>query len=221
MSYTETYYMSRSMSKVYLNMAASVLNSMLVAYYISHSPGLAEFFLTGAMKWVILLLPLPMVFVIVPILSRIETPLYVAQACLHLFAATVGIGISSIFIVHTSTDITSAFLGAVVLFTILAVYGATTKRNLEGIGQFMAVGLIAIIIAGIVNLFLGSTLLQLTISSLGVIIFLGLTAYDAQRIQELVRYGGASAEVLGALNMYLNFINLFLDLLNIISLSDD
>jgi len=108
-------------------------------------------------------------------------------------------------------------MGAAVLFGTLSVYGYFTKKNLDSIGQFMFVGLIAIIIASLINMFVGSSLMAMVISGLAIIIFLGLTAYDTQKIREQIMYGNFddSAEITGALTLYLDFINLFLNLLSL------
>jgi FtsH-binding integral membrane protein len=107
-------------------------------------------------------------------------------------------------------------MGAVVLFGTMSLYGYLTKRDLTSVGQFMFVGLIAIVIASIINIFVGSTVAQMVISAISVIVFLGLTAYDTQKIREMVSYNDSgNAEVSGALTLYLDFINLFLALLRL------
>jgi FtsH-binding integral membrane protein len=107
-------------------------------------------------------------------------------------------------------------MGAAVLFGTMSFYGYFTKRDLTSVGQFMFVGLIAIIIASIVNIFIGSTAFQMAISAIGIIVFLGLTAYDTQKIRSLVSVDNdGKAEVMGALSLYLDFINLFLMLLQL------
>jgi FtsH-binding integral membrane protein len=113
-------------------------------------------------------------------------------------------------------SIVSAFMSAAILFGTMSFYGYFTKKNLDSIGQFMFIGLIAIIISSIVNIFIGSTVFQMVISAASVIVFLGLTAYDTQKIRELVSVeNDGKAEVMGALNLYLDFINLFLALLQL------
>jgi FtsH-binding integral membrane protein len=114
-------------------------------------------------------------------------------------------------------SIFTAFMGAAVLFGVMSFYGYFTKKNLDSIGQYMFVGLIAIIIASLINLFIGSTVLQMTVSAIAVVVFLGLTAYDTQRIRQMVSVGGDTGreEVWGALSLYLDFINLFLSLLQL------
>lgn len=211
-----------AMSRVYRNMALSVFNSMVVAYIVSQSPILTEFFLTGAMKWVVLLSPLALIFAFYAILQNNESPI-VAHGLLHIFAAIMGISLSAVFVHYSASLITSALMGATVLFTTMAIYGMTTKRDLTSLGGFLIVGLIALIVVSVINLFIGNSGLDLVLSGIGVIIFLGFTAYDAQNIQEIVRYeSNTNLEVMGALSLYLDFVNLFLDLLRIFgALSDD
>jgi hypothetical protein len=139
-----------------------------------------------------------------------------AQLMLHGFAALMGLSFATIFAVFTMGSIVSAFMGAAILFAVMSGYGYFTKQNLDSLGKFMFVGLIAIILASIVNIFIGSTVMQTVISALAIIIFLGLTAYDTQKIREEVSYNNDGvAEVRGALTLYMDFINLFLNLLNL------
>jgi len=118
--------------------------------------------------------------------------------------------------VFTMGSIVSAFMGAAILFAVMSGYGYFTKRSLDSMGKFMFIGLIAICIASIVNIFIGSTVMQTVISALAIIIFLGLTAYDTQKIREEVSYdNNGVAEIRGALTLYMDFINLFINLLNL------
>jgi FtsH-binding integral membrane protein len=173
------------------------------------------FFFTGAMKWIVIFAPLVAIFAISFNMHKVSYS--TAQFMLHGFAALMGLSFATIFVVYTIGSIVTAFMGAAVLFGTMSLYGYFTKRNLDSIGQFMFVGLIAIIIASIINIFIGSSVAQMVISALAVIIFLGLTAYDTQKIRELVSVGGdtGSQEVAGALTLYLDFINLFLSLLQL------
>jgi FtsH-binding integral membrane protein len=140
----------------------------------------------------------------------------VAQLCLHGFAALMGLSFSMIFAVFAMGSIVSAFMGAAILFAVMSGYGYFTKRSLDSVGKFMFVGLIAICIASIVNIFIGSTVMQMVISALAIIIFLGLTAYDTQQIREELMYETSdAAEVRGALTLYMDFINLFFNLLQL------
>jgi FtsH-binding integral membrane protein len=140
-----------------------------------------------------------------------------AQTALHGFAALMGLSFATIFIVFTLGSIVSAFMSAAVLFAVMTLYGYFTKRSLESVGQFMFIGLIAIIIASVINIFVGSTVAQMVISALAIVIFLGLTAWDTQRIRVMVSHGDSDGrgEVAGALSLYLNFINIFLNLLQL------
>jgi hypothetical protein len=166
------------------------------------------------MKWIVILAPLAAIFAISFYMHKVTKGQ--AMLMLHGFAALMGISFAAIFVVYTSMSIVQAFLGAACLFLAMSLYGYTTKRDLTSVGQFMFIGLIGIIIASIVNIFIGSSLMQMVVSALAVIIFLGLTAYDTQKIREMIAYDrGGHAEVSGALTLYLDFINLFLNLLQL------
>jgi len=128
-----------------------------------------------------------------------------------------------IFAVFTMGSIVSAFMSAGVLFAVMSGYGYFTKQSLDSMGKFMFVGLIAIIIASIINIFIGSTVMQMVISAIAVIVFLGLTAYDTQKIREMVAVDGDTGreEVMGALTLYMDFINLFINLLQLFGIKKD
>jgi FtsH-binding integral membrane protein len=127
-----------------------------------------------------------------------------------------GLSFATIFAVFTMGSIVSAFMGAAVLFGTMSFYGYFTKQSLDSVGKFMFVGLIAIVIAGIVNIFIGSSVMAMVISTLAIIIFLGLTAYDTQKIREELSIDTTpAAEVSGALTLYMDFINLFINLLQL------
>jgi FtsH-binding integral membrane protein len=134
-----------------------------------------------------------------------------------------GLSFAMIFAVFTMGSIVSAFMSAGVLFAVMSAYGYFTKKSLDSMGKFMLVGLIAIIIASIINIFIGSTVMQMVISALAIIIFLGLTAYDTQKIRELVSVDGDTGreEVMGALTLYMDFINLFINLLQLFGIKKD
>lgn len=205
---------NEAMSRVYSMMAMAVLNSMIVSYFVSTSPALMTFLFTGVMKWIVVLSPLAAIFAISYFMPRANRSQ--AYLMLHGFAALMGVSFATIFVVYTSLSIVQAFLGAVCLFLTMSLYGYTTKRDLTSIGQFLFVGLIAIILVSLINLFIGSSLVSMVVSALAVLIFLGLTAYDTQKIREMVAYDRTGhAEVSGALTLYLDFINLFLNLLQL------
>jgi FtsH-binding integral membrane protein len=205
-----------AMARVYNNMFFAVLTSMVVSYFVGSSPELLQFFFTGFTKWVVIFAPLAFIFA-VPFLLNADIGRSGKLLVLHSFAALMGLSFAIIFAVYTMGSIVSAFMGAAVLFGVMSAYGYFTKKNLDSVGRFMFIGLIAIIIASIINIFIGSSLMAMVVSALAIIIFLGLTAYDTQKIREQIMYSGFddSAEISGALTLYLDFINLFLNLLNL------
>lgn len=207
---------NEAMGRVYGHMMAAVLNSMIVSYLVGTSPALLEFFFTGVMKWIVIFAPLAFIFA-VPVLLNAGIGRVGKVLTLHAFAALMGLSFATIFAIYTMGSIVSAFMGAGVLFGCLSFYGYFTKRNLDSLGKFMFVGLIAIVIASIINIFIGSSVMQMVISAVAIVIFLGLTAYDTQQIREIVSDGeaGDGAEISGAITLYLDFINIFLSLLNL------
>ena len=210
-----------AMGRVYGHMSLAVAVSMIVSYFVGTSPELLAFFFTGAMKWIVIFAPLVAIFAFAFASENFnKTQL---QLFLHGFAALMGLSMATIFAIFTMGSIVSAFMGAAILFGTMSFYGYFTKKNLDSVGKFMFVGLIAIIIAGIVNIFIGSTVMQMVISTLAIIIFLGLTAYDTQKIREAVSVDGDTGrqEVLGALTLYMDFINLFINLLQLFGIKKD
>ena len=146
-----------------------------------------------------------------------------ARALFLAYAATVGVTLSVIFLTYTSTSIMRVFFITAAMFFTMALIGYTTKKDLSKLGMILLMGLIGIIIASVVNIFLGSNTLQLVISYIGVIIFLGLTAYDIQKIKKIYATFGEAGNlaILGALSLYLDFLNLFLFLLRIFGAGRD
>jgi len=188
---------------------------MFVSYFVGTSPELLQFFFTGFLKWIVIFAPLVAIFGVAMVLGNNPSK-GVAQLCLHGFAALMGLSFATIFAVFTMGSIVSAFMGAAILFGVMSGYGYFTKQSLDSLGKFMFVGLIAIVIASIVNIFIGSTVMQMVISALAIVIFMGLTAYDTQKIREEVSVDNDGiAEVRGALTLYLDFINIFLSLLQL------
>jgi FtsH-binding integral membrane protein len=205
---------NEAMSRVYAHMFAAVMNSMVVSYLVSTSPALLAFFFTGAMKWLVIFAPLVMIFAFAFAQQRFNRSQLIVF--LHGFAALMGLSMATIFVVYTMGSIVSAFMGAAVLFGTMSFYGYFTKRDLSSFGQFLFIGLIAVIIASVINIFIGSTVMQMVISAIAILVFLGLTAYDTQKIREMVSYSSdGRAEVTGALTLYLDFINLFIHLLSL------
>lgn len=202
------------MLRVYNNMFAAVAVSMVTSALVASSPALLAFFFTGIMKWITLLAPLAVLLVMGFAQERFNRQQL--QLFLGGFSVLMGLSISALFAVFTLGSVVSAFMGAAVLFGTMSFYGYFTKRDLTSIGQFMFVGLIAIIIASLINLFIGSSVATMVISALAIVIFMGLTAYDTQNIREMVSYDNdGRAEVMGALSLYLNFVNIFTSLLQL------
>jgi FtsH-binding integral membrane protein len=214
-SYRTAEQVNSAMGRVYGHMSLAVITSMIVSYFVGSSPELLAFFFTGVMKWIVIFSPLVAIFGVSMLLNASPTK-GMAQLCLHGFAALMGLSFATIFAVFTMGSVVSAFMGAAILFSVMSGYGYFTKKDLSELGSLLFIGLIAIIIASIVNIFIGSTVMQMVISALAIIIFLGLTAYDTQQIREEVSIeNNGIAEIRGALSLYLNFINLFINLLQL------
>lgn len=203
-----------AMSRVYGHMAVAVLISMFASYQVGTNAALMAFFFTGIMKWVVIFAPLLLILAFSVASEKFSKT--GTQAFLYVFSALMGLSFATIFVVYNLGSIVSAFMGGTILFTVMSGYGYFTKKDLSGYGSLLFIGLIAVIIAGIINIFIGSTVMQMVISSIAILVFLGLTAYDTQRIREDVSIeNDGVAEVRGALSLYLNFINLFLNLLQL------
>jgi FtsH-binding integral membrane protein len=204
------------MLRVYNYMASGLALTGIVAYGVAQSPGLMHAIFGTPLFWLVLLAPLGLVFFLSARINAMKAS--TAQAMFWLYAALVGVSLASIFVVYTGTSIARVFFITAGAFAGLSLYGYTTKRDLSGFGSFLMVGLIGIILAAIVNMFLHSTGLQFAISVIGVLVFAGLTAYDTQMIKE-VYYAGDDGEVatkksvIGALRLYLDFLNIFLFML--------
>lgn len=206
----------KHMLAIYNYMASGVLLSGIVALLFANS-GLAAQVLSTPLKWVIMLAPLGFVFGMSLGANRMSTA--TLQMLFWGFCTVMGLSLSSIFLVFTASSIASTFFATAGAFAGLSLFGYTTKKSLSGMGSFMVMGLIGILIAMVINIFLQSSALQLAISILGVVIFAGLTAWDTQRLkQEYYMLQGTEfagkAVVLGALTLYLDFINMFQFLLS-------
>lgn len=203
-----------AMGRVYGHMGLAVLTSMLVSLFVSSSPALMAFFFTGVMKWIVIFAPLVAIFALGFGIYKMTKP--VATLALHAFAALMGLSFATIFVIYNIGSIVSAFMGGAVLFGVMSFYGYFTKKDLSSFGSFLFVGLIAIIIASIINIFVGSSVMAMVISAIAILVFLGLTAYDTQQIRQMVSVeNNGNLEILGALTLYLDFINLFLNLLQL------
>ena len=201
---------------IYNMMASGVLLTGIVAMLFANS-GLAYAVLTTPLRWVIMLAPLGFVMAINFGLNRMKTS--TLQMLYWGFAVMMGLSLSSIFLVYTGTSIATTFFATAAGFAGLSLFGYTTKKDLSGLGRFLIMGLFGILVAILINLFVQSGPLNLVISILGVLIFAGLTAYDTQKLKVQYQYLQGSefmgkAVVLGALTLYLDFINMFMFLLN-------
>lgn len=211
------------MMKVYNYMMGGVALTGLVAYGISTNAELLNLIYSTPLKWVVMFAPLVMVFAISAMVHKMSFT--ATQICFWVFAALMGASLSWIFIRYGGVSITRVFFISAAAFGALSVYGYTTKKDLSGWGTFLFMGLIGLIIASIVNIFLASSALQFAVSCIGVLVFAGLTAYDTQRIKEMyhVNHGTATLgkmAVMGALSLYLDFINLFISLLSLFGSSE-
>lgn len=203
-----------AMIRVYQNMMIAVLISMATSVVVGNTPMLMALFFGTPLKWLIMLAPIG--FILFFSFKIEDLSKDTATMLLWVFSTLMGLSFSAIFVVYTGASIIMAFMSAAILFGCMTFYGYFTKRSLESFGQFLIIGLIAIVIASIVNIFVGSSVMTTVISALAIIIFLGLTAYDTQRIREMVSYdNNGNSEVAGALTLYLNFINIFLNLLHL------
>jgi FtsH-binding integral membrane protein len=211
------------MLKVYNLMALGVALTGLVAYAFAEMAGsraaltpFGQAIYMSPLKWVILLAPVGLVFFLS---FRIEKmSVFAAQLTYWIYAGLVGASLSSIFMVYTDASIVKTFAVTAATFGALSLYGYTTKRDLSAMGTFLIMGLFGLIIASVVNIFLASPALDFAVSVIGVLVFAGLTAWDTQKIKEMyLESAGFEAinkmAIMGALNLYMDFINLFLFLL--------
>lgn len=204
------------MLRVYNYMASGLALTGIVALLVASSPAMTQMIFGTPLKWVVMFAPLGFVFFMS---FKIETmKASTAQTLFWVFAAVMGASMASIFLVFTGASIARTFFITAAAFAGLSLYGYTTKRDLSAFGTFLVMGLIGLVIASIVNIFVQSSMMHFVISAAGVLIFAGLTAWDTQRIKEMYWEldGGEVAKkkaVMGALALYLDFINLFMFLL--------
>jgi uncharacterized protein len=207
------------MNKVYGLMSVALVITAAAAWAVGTSPAMVNAIFGSPLKWVVMFAPLIMVFVFGAMINRLSVA--AAQLFFYAFAAAMGLSISFIFVVYSGISITQTFLVTAAAFAGLSLYGYTTKRDLSAMGSFLVMGLIGLIIASIVNIFLASSALQFAISAIGVLIFAGLTAWDTQKIKtEYIAHAQhgdqewlGKAAIMGALNLYMDFINLFMFML--------
>ena len=215
------------MLKVYNLMALGLAITGVVAYgtfsLATSSPAFAQLIYASPLRWVIMLAPLAFIFLFSFRIDRMSVS--TAQAMFWAFAALMGLSLSTIFLVFTGASITQTFFVTAAAFGALSLYGYTTRRDLSAFGTFLVMGVFGLIIASLVNIFMQSSALQFAISALGVLIFSGLTAYDTQKIKEMYWEGddtlvAGRKAIMGALTLYLDFINLFTFLLQFLGNRD-
>jgi FtsH-binding integral membrane protein len=202
----------RHMLGIYNNMALGLVITGLVAFGIAGTPALYQPIFGTPLKWAAMFAPLAFVFFLSFRIERMS--LASARTAFFAFAAVMGVSMAAVFLSFTGASIARTFFIAASMFLGMSLWGYTTKRDLTGWSSFLLMGLIGVVVASIVNVFLGSTTLQLIVSFAGIIVFTGLTAWDTQRAKSdyLAFAGTAHAEklgIMGALSLYLNFVNLF------------
>jgi uncharacterized protein len=205
------------MQRVYGYMAGGLALTGIVAYAAAAS-GLYQSIAGTGLIWIVILAPLAFVLAISFGIERMSAA--TAAALFWIYAVVMGLSLGGIFLVYTGTSIARVFFITAATYGAMSLYGYTTRSDLSGFGSFLFMGLIGIVIASLVNIFIGSNVLQLAISIIGVLVFVGLTAYDTQRIKQIYlasdspEIAGKKA-VIGALALYLDFINLFMMLLQL------
>ncbi|HUA53199.1 MAG TPA: Bax inhibitor-1/YccA family protein [Candidatus Sulfotelmatobacter sp.] len=206
------------MLSIYNYMGIGLAITGVVAVMVASSPVAMHAIFASPLRWVVMLAPLGFVFLFSARINSMSPS--TAQMVFWAFAATMGLSMASIFLVFTGTSIARVFFITAATFGATSLYGYTTRADLSRMGSFLFMGLIGIVIASLVNIFIGSTALQFAISVIGVIVFTGLTAYDTQRLKEV--YAEAYDQdtlsriaIMGALTLYLDFINLFTMLLQL------
>jgi FtsH-binding integral membrane protein len=209
------------MNKVYALMSIGLFLTGGVAYIVGNNETLVMSLFTGMSRWVVMFAPLIVVFAMGSMINRLKAS--TAQLIFYAFSALMGLSISYIFMIYTSVSIAQTFLVTAIAFAGLSLYGYTTKRNISGMGSFLIMGVIGLIVASIINLWMQSPALMYAISILGVLIFAGLTAYDTQKIKntyvQMAQNGQSEwiekSAIMGALSLYLDFLNMFMFLLHL------
>lgn len=215
------------MNKVYGTMSVGMLLTFLVAWAVGSNPDLLGIFRDPAtlqpniLGWIVMFAPLGMVFAFGAAINRLSAS--GAQLFFYAFASVMGLSLSWIFVAFTGMSIAQVFLITSIAFAGLSLWGYTTKKDISGWGSFLIMGVIGILVASIVNIFLQSPAIMFAVSILGVLIFAGLTAYDTQKIKnDYIQHAAqmdsewlGKAAIMGALNLYLDFINMFMFLLQL------
>ena len=206
------------MLRVYNYMATGLAATGVVAYIVANTPFLMNAIFGTPLMWVVMLAPIGMVMYLG---AKIRTmSVGAAQTSFWIFSVLMGMSLASIFVIYTGTSIARVFFITSGVFGAMSLYGYTTKRDLTGWGSFLFMGLIGIIIASVVNMFLASSALMFAISVIGVLVFVGLTAYDTQNIKNMYSQSDSTVvtskkAIMGALKLYLDFINLFIMMMHL------
>ena len=208
------------MLSVFQSMGIALAITAVVAMFVASSPSLMQLFFGTPLQWVVILAPLGMVFFMSAKIMSMS--ISAARTSLWVFSGLMGLSLASIFYVYTQESIAKVFFITASLFGAMAIYGHTTKKDLSKLGSFLIMGLIGLLIASLANLFFQSSALGNVLSYVGVIIFTLLTAYDVQKLKNIYYQVGTGSNevaqrmsVYGALNLYMDFINLFIFLLRI------
>ena len=215
------------MLSVYNYMASGVLLTGIVALLFSRggleSPAATIILAGGPLAWIIMLSPLAFVMVLSFGINRLSTG--TAQILFWAFAAVMGLSMSTIFLRYTGESIATTFFATTAAFAGLSLFGYTTKKDLSGFGTFLVMGVVGLLVASLLNIWLQSSVMSLVISMVGVLLFAGLTAYDTQRIKSLYAHVAGTdmmgkTVIMGALSLYLDFVNMFTFLLNLMGSRD-
>jgi uncharacterized protein len=206
------------MLKVYNYMTGGLVLTGAIAYFVANSPTILHAIYGTPLQWVVMLAPLGFAMLFGFKIQSMSAS--TAQLLYWVFAAVMGLSLSFIFLAYTGASVARVFFITAGTFAGMSLYGYTTKRDLAAMGSFMFMGLIGVVLASLVNIFIASSALQFAISVIGVVVFVGLTAWDTQRIKEMYSAGdtsemGTKKAILGAFQLYLDFINLFVMLLQL------
>ncbi|MDG1863931.1 MAG: Bax inhibitor-1/YccA family protein [Yoonia sp.] len=207
-------------NKVYGTMSVGLLLTFAAAWAVGNNAAMMQTLFTGVTRYIVMFAPLIMVFAFGAMINKLSAA--GAQLFFYAFSAVMGVSISYIFAVYTGVSVAQTFLVTSIAFAGLSLYGYTTKKDISGWGAFLIMGVIGLIVASVVNIWLQSPALYFAVSAIGVLIFAGLTAYDTQKIKnDYVAHAAhgdsewlGKAAIMGALNLYLDFINMFMFLLS-------
>ena len=208
---------SNAMSRVYNYMFVGILLTAIVSFGISTNPALQHMVMTNPLKWPVILAPLACVLIMG--IGYTSLPTAILALLFGIVSVAFGASLSVIFLVYAKATIAMALFSSSLVFVLMSAYGYMTKKSLESWGQFLFIGLIGLIISQVVNIFLQSSVMTMTLSALAVIIFTLYTAYDTQKIKRAMAQANSAdvnrIAILGALTLYLDFLNLFINLLQL------